>query len=95
MVKHEVIPPDGCERVGAAVEPANTLHKVLVSLITESADNRVFSVCGHRRGERKEFVCRNSHWVEFGVQNSKGTVVTNGGQHGGAGAEKGAGKVCV
>lgn len=88
MVKHEVIPPDGRERVGAAVEPADALHEVLVSPIVESADDRRFSVCGHRRGE---FMCRDSHLVEIGVEDGEGTIVTDGGQHGGTGAETDAG----
>lgn len=52
MVKHEVVPPDGRECVGAAVAPADALHKVLVSPIAQSADGRVVSVCGRRRENR-------------------------------------------
>lgn len=36
VVKHEMIPADGTESVGATVEPANTLDKVLVSPISQA-----------------------------------------------------------
>lgn len=51
-----MIPSDGRECVGAAVEPADALHEVLVSPIAESADDHVFSVCGHRREDRSVYV---------------------------------------
>lgn len=58
VVKHQVVPSHGGERVGATVEPADALHKVLVPPIAESADEHVFSVCGHGREEPRVCVSR-------------------------------------
>lgn len=56
VVKHQVVPADGRESVGAAVNPADALHEVLVPTISESADDRGFSVCCHRRGDWRVYV---------------------------------------
>lgn len=34
-----------------------------------------------------EFMCGDLHLLEFRVQNHQGTIVTDGGQHGGTGVE--------
>lgn len=63
-----MVPSDGGEAVGAAVEPADAPHEVLVPPIAESADERVVSVCGHRRGHRSVHVQR---LTLLGVQSSE------------------------
>lgn len=67
MVKHEVVPADGGEAVGAALKPADVVHEVLVSAISESADDRGFSVCG---GGREDWRVDVQRLTLVGVQSS-------------------------
>lgn len=58
VVKHQVVPAHGREGVGAALKPADVIHKVLVPTISESAHDRGFSVCGRRREDWRVYVWR-------------------------------------
>ena len=82
VVKHKMIPAHGCEGGGATVTPTHTLHKVLVSSISESIEEEylvsIFCVAGDRVLVLS-IKCRDSHFLQFRVQNSKGAVITNGG----------------
>lgn len=85
VVKYLVIPANGCESVGATVEPTHTFDKILVSPISKSAEKyMIFIFKWYKRLTRcYSMKSKVLHFSQFRVQNSEGAIIAYGSQHGG------------
>lgn len=91
MVKHKMIPAYSREGIRATLEPAHTFDKVLVSSVSKStAEESIINISNWCRRLSRCYTikAKDSHFLQFRVQNSKGTVITNGGQEAGTEAER-------
>lgn len=89
VVKHKVVPANCCQCVGAAVEPAHALDKVLVLPIPVPAKQEyVVSILNKQLTRLFSVKCGDLHFTQFRVQHNEGAVVTDRRQHGGAGEAK-------
>lgn len=81
VVKYLVIPANGCESVGATVEPTQTFDKILVLPISKSAEKYMIFI--FRENNKRLTRCfrmksKVLHFSQFRVQNSEGAIIAYG-----------------